>query len=335
MPLERVLGVVGWQGSGKTTLIERLLPELVGAGLSVVVVKHASHGVDVDVAGKDSQRLFAAGAEVVVEAKEEGFARWRRGSGEPSLARLLALERRCDLVLVEGRKRGPHAKVWLLRPGEEAPSAEAAAVVATLPWSADRVAAMGALVRARLAEAWAAAPGRAGVLVGGASRRMGTPKQELRIAGELLLDRIAGALAPAGPVVLLGGSGAAALPRLPDAPGVRGPLAGILAALRWDPRRWAIASCDLPRLGAEAVAWLLAERRPGTWAVLPRVGGQVQPLLAVYEPQALPLLEELAAAGAPAPSRLEGLAHVATPEPPVALADAWRGVNTPGELAAL
>ena len=69
--------------------------------------------------------------------------------------------------------------------------------------------------------------------------------------------------------------------------------------------------------------------------MLPRVGGVVQPLLAVYEPQALPLLEAIAMEGAPGPSRLEGMAHVATPEPPSELAECWRGVNTPEELAEL
>lgn len=367
----RVLGVAGWQGSGKTTLLERLVPALVAEGLSVVVLKHDAHGLAFDVAGKDSDRLFRAGAEVVVDAPAERFARSRRAAGEPLVARLRELQRRCDLVLVEGGKREAHPKVWLLRPGEEGPPPEVSDVLAVLPWEGDRVATMGELVRRRLAEAWAQAPRRAGVLVGGASNRMGTPKQWLRVDGETLLDRAARALGAVGQLGLLGGnepagggeragaarvddSGGAAADgrrtpgysvaeppsapaavRLPDVPGVRGPLAGILAALRWDPVTWVIASCDLPRLRAEAVEWLLSRRKPGCWAVLPRIGGVVQPLLGVYEPQALPLLEAIAAAGAQGPSRLEGQPHVATPEPPPDLADCWRGVNTPQELAEL
>lgn len=338
----RVLGVAGWQGSGKTTLLERLVPALVAEGLSVVVLKHDAHGLAFDVAGKDSDRLFRAGAEVVVDAPAERFARSRRAVGEPLEARLRELQRRCDLVLVEGGKREAHPKVWLLRPGEEAPPAEVSEVLAVLPWDGDRVAAAGELVRRRLAAAWAQAPRRGGVLVGGSSTRMGTPKQFLRVDGGTLLDRTAAALASAGLVALLGGdladgarSTGGASPRLPDAPNLRGPLAGILAALRWDPVTWAIASCDLPRLRAEAVEWLLTQRQPGRWAVLPRVGGIVQPLLAVYEPQALPMLEAIAAAGAAGPSRLEGQPHVATPEPPPELVDCWRGVNTPQELAEL
>jgi molybdopterin-guanine dinucleotide biosynthesis protein MobB len=359
--LDRVLGVAGWQGSGKTTLLEALVATLVADGLSVVVVKHDAHGLAFDVAGKDSDRLSRAGAEVIVDSPAERFERTRRDPDEPLLPRLVELERRCDLVLVEGYKGGPQPKVWLLREGEAAPPADVGEVLAALPWDGDRVAFVAELVRRRLAAAWADAPRRAGVLVGGASRRMGTPKQWLQIGGETLLARVAGAVAAAGPLALLGGDAmrgpdgdgsvaaapgsndvalvdvgsAATAVRLPDAPDVRGPLAGILAALRWAPVCWLVASCDLPRLRATAVDWLLAERRPGRWAVLPRVGGVVQPLLAVYEPQGLPLLEAIAADGASGPSRLEGHPHVATPEPPSELADCWRGVNTPQELAEL
>ena len=67
---------------------------------------------------------------------------------------------------------------------------------------------------------------------------------------------------------------------------------------------------------------------------MPRVDGRAQPLLAVYEPQALPLLEALAVEGAGGPSRLAGAPKVFSPEPPEALRAAWRGVNTPAELTA-
>ena len=191
----------------------------------------------------------------------------------------------------------------------------------------------------------ALAPLRAAVLVGGASRRMGRPKEALEVGGERLLDRILAALelAGCGPAVLLGGGpaggAAATLPRLPDAPGVRGPLAGLLAALRSERAGWLVAACDLPLLSRPAVEWLAAQRGPARerdrWAVLPRVAGRVQPLLAVYEPESLALLEELAASGKPSPSRLGGHARVWSPEPPPALAAAWSNANTPGELAAL
>jgi molybdopterin-guanine dinucleotide biosynthesis protein A len=71
-------------------------------------------------------------------------------------------------------------------------------------------------------------------------------------------------------------------------------------------------------------------------AVLPRLGeSRVEPLLAVYEPGALPLLEALAQSGG---RSLQGLAHalgVATPEPPAAIADAWSNVNDEDDLRSL
>jgi molybdopterin-guanine dinucleotide biosynthesis protein A len=169
---------------------------------------------------------------------------------------------------------------------------------------------------------------------------MGRPKQGLWVGGERLLDRVVAAVAGASPVpVVLVGAGTAvagtgaALPRLDDAPGVAGPLAGQLAALRSEPAAWLMAACDLPLLSAAAVGWLVGERRPGRWAVVPRVAGVPQPLLAIYEPEALPLLERIAREGSPSPSRIAGHSRVWMPEPPEAVAAAWVGVNTPAELA--
>ncbi len=61
-----VLAVCGFSGSGKTTLLETAIPRLVERGLAVAVVKHAAHGFQVDRAGKDSERLFRAGATIVL-----------------------------------------------------------------------------------------------------------------------------------------------------------------------------------------------------------------------------------------------------------------------------
>ena len=57
--------MVGASGAGKTSLLEQLLPALRARGLAVGAVKHASHGFEADRPGKDSQRLYAAGADAV------------------------------------------------------------------------------------------------------------------------------------------------------------------------------------------------------------------------------------------------------------------------------
>lgn len=133
-----VLGVCGYSGSGKTTLIERLLPELKAAGLSVAVVKHDAHGLDVDRHGKDSDRLFRAGADVLVHDAREVLLRFHASN----LSLPLAIQRlggSYDLVLVEGHKDSPGPKVWLLGQGEASSSADVQDVVGVLRWDTDRV----------------------------------------------------------------------------------------------------------------------------------------------------------------------------------------------------
>ncbi len=80
-----VLAVCGWSGSGKTTLLESLIPLLRERGLQVAVVKNDAHGVEVDRPGKDSDRLFRAGASVVLRSPRESFARWQRSWGSTSM----------------------------------------------------------------------------------------------------------------------------------------------------------------------------------------------------------------------------------------------------------
>ncbi|MDH3284312.1 MAG: molybdenum cofactor guanylyltransferase [Acidobacteriota bacterium] len=181
-----------------------------------------------------------------------------------------------------------------------------------------------------------------GLLVGGSSERMGRPKALIQYRGSSFAERIAAALAPHVEEIRIIGEGevAPALAghaRIADAPGTRGPIAGLLAALRSNRgASWLIAACDLPLVSAEAVGWLVAQRRADAWAVLPSLSpGTVEPLLALYEPEALALLEDLARTEKPAPSALAGSRHVVFPTPPRALAPAWRNVNTGEDLDAL
>ncbi len=185
-----------------------------------------------------------------------------------------------------------------------------------------------------------------GVLVGGASRRMGRPKALEAVGGLALAARAAAALAPWVEATVLLGAGPvppalAGLDRLPDVPlaggAGGGPLGALLAALRWAPHAtWVVVPCDLPRVTPAAVAWLLGERRAGRVAVVPRPGpgAPFEPLFALYEPAAAPLLEALAAAGRRAPREIVGQPGVAVVAPPPGLAACWRDVDTPEELVA-
>ncbi len=113
----KILGLGGWSGAGKTTLIENLLPELRARGLRVSTAKHAHHDFDLDRPGKDSYRHRQAGAEEVLIASAGRWALMRelRGKAEPSLADLLRHLTPVDLLLVEGFKSEPHAKLEIHR----------------------------------------------------------------------------------------------------------------------------------------------------------------------------------------------------------------------------
>ena len=115
-----LLGIAAWSGTGKTTLLEALLPRLAERGLRVAVIKHAHHTFDVDQPGKDSHRLRQAGAAPMLVASRERLAMMMEtpGQQEPDLARLVALvaTQAPDLVLVEGFKAWPLPKLELHRP---------------------------------------------------------------------------------------------------------------------------------------------------------------------------------------------------------------------------
>ncbi|MDR5903086.1 MULTISPECIES: molybdopterin-guanine dinucleotide biosynthesis protein B [Halomonas] len=115
-----LLGIAAWSGTGKTTLLEALLPRLRERGLRVAVVKHAHHTFDVDQPGKDSHRLRQAGASPMLVASRERLALMMEtpNQQEADLQALLAMvaTQRPDLVLVEGFKAWPLPKLELHRP---------------------------------------------------------------------------------------------------------------------------------------------------------------------------------------------------------------------------
>lgn len=113
----RVIGLTGWSGAGKTTLMLKLIPALRARGLSISTVKHSHHSMEIDKPGKDSYEHRSAGAEEVVVASNQRWALIRelRGEAEPTLVDLLSRMSRVDLVLVEGYKSGPQPKIELFR----------------------------------------------------------------------------------------------------------------------------------------------------------------------------------------------------------------------------
>lgn len=113
----KVYGVTGWKNAGKTGLMERLVAEISGRGLTVSTVKHAHHDTDVDQPGRDSFRHRAAGAREVLLASPNRWALMHelRDAPEPALSDLMPRLSPVDLVLIEGYKREPHPKIEAFR----------------------------------------------------------------------------------------------------------------------------------------------------------------------------------------------------------------------------
>ena len=112
-----ILGFAGYSGSGKTTLLEKVIPLLKQHGLRVSVIKHAHHDFDIDKPGKDTFRHRQAGAHEVMIASGHRWALMHElaKETEPSLDQLCAHLSPCDLVLVEGYKTEPIAKLEVHR----------------------------------------------------------------------------------------------------------------------------------------------------------------------------------------------------------------------------
>jgi len=110
-----VIAIVGRSGSGKTRLIQNLIPELRSRGHRVAYVKHCHEGFELDHPDKDSEKVSQAGAELVVLVSSEGTTRIERGGSTlPELTRELAS--RVDVIVAEGFKSEPVQKIEVLDP---------------------------------------------------------------------------------------------------------------------------------------------------------------------------------------------------------------------------
>lgn len=179
------------------------------------------------------------------------------------------------------------------------------------------------------------------VLAGGRSTRMGRDKAALEYSGRSQLERAFALLDPLVSrafVSVRADQGAdplrARFPQIVDAaPGLEGPAAGILSALRAHPAAaWLVLACDLPFLDAGTLQHLIARRDPTRIATAFRSShdGLPEPLCAIYEPAALAGLETFVAGGRNCPRKFliqSGALLLDQPR-----AEALDNVNTPTEL---
>ena len=112
----KVFGIAGHSGMGKTTILEKLIPEFLRRYLTVSLIKHSHKNIDIDTPGKDSYRLRESGCKEVLLLGNDRWALMHelRGDLEPDLQYLLSRLQQCDLVLIEGFKQGgfPKLEVW-------------------------------------------------------------------------------------------------------------------------------------------------------------------------------------------------------------------------------
>ena len=114
-----LLGITAWSGTGKTTLLKQLIPQLRKRGIRVGMIKHTHHNMDVDKPGKDSYELRKAGADQTLVASQQRWALMTETPGQSELDLYYLASRfdtrQLDLILVDGFKGETIPKIALYR----------------------------------------------------------------------------------------------------------------------------------------------------------------------------------------------------------------------------
>ncbi len=111
-----VLSIIGKSGAGKTTLIEKLIPQIKNLGLRVATIKHHAHpGFEIDQPGKDTWRHALAGSDLVVIAAPDKIAKIEKLEQEKTLDDILDEIQGVDIILTEGYKRAGKPSLEIVR----------------------------------------------------------------------------------------------------------------------------------------------------------------------------------------------------------------------------
>jgi molybdopterin-guanine dinucleotide biosynthesis protein B/molybdopterin-guanine dinucleotide biosynthesis protein len=112
----KVVSFVAKSGTGKTTLLEKVIAELKRRGYRVGAIKHDAHQFDIDHPGKDSHRLTAAGADTMLISSPEKLALVKKHAASPPIEELLATYfTDVDIVVTEGFKKSAMLKIEIHR----------------------------------------------------------------------------------------------------------------------------------------------------------------------------------------------------------------------------
>jgi molybdopterin-guanine dinucleotide biosynthesis protein MobB len=115
-----IISIVGYSDAGKTTLVEKLVPELKKKGYRVGTIKHSEHKSNFDTKGKDSWRHFESGADAVVVASADKIVMIRKHekTSDDSHAQLSFIENHLtdmDVIIAEGYKSAGFPKIEVFR----------------------------------------------------------------------------------------------------------------------------------------------------------------------------------------------------------------------------
>jgi molybdopterin-guanine dinucleotide biosynthesis protein B len=111
-----IVSIVGKSSAGKTTLLEKLIPELIKRGYRVATVKHDVHGFEIDHEGKDSWRHKKAGAHTTIISSPGRIALIENADHDHTLDEIRdSYIKNADIILAEGYKGNPFPKIEVFR----------------------------------------------------------------------------------------------------------------------------------------------------------------------------------------------------------------------------
>jgi molybdopterin-guanine dinucleotide biosynthesis protein MobB len=132
-----IISIVAKSGTGKTTLLEKLIKELKNRGVRLAVLKH-THSFDIDKEGKDTWRLARAGADTVAISSQDKFALIEARQTELTIDEIADRIQNVDIILTEGYKKGDKPKIEVFRSDVckelVCKPNELIAIVSDIPW---------------------------------------------------------------------------------------------------------------------------------------------------------------------------------------------------------
>ena len=296
-----IIGFCGYSGSGKTVLLEKVARRLIQKGLKVGYLKHDAHRLQVDREGKDTDRLFKCGVQALAATSDDQlFTRIRPDEREFNAAELYPAFAQCDILLVEGYKNAPWEKIWV-HPHSGGSDAKPALdnlrfeIGGRASLRHDDIDLLCNLLVYWLIRNTILKPLFGGVLVGGKSARMGTPKALIETGGATLVERAYSLIKHHTNKTYLLGTGPLPPPlsgaeRISDPPDIEGPLAGLVAAHRFAPYAdWLILAVDMPNIDSRYIRGLIDRRKPGIRFIGAHnpTADATEPLAAIYSSQLL------------------------------------------------